>query len=55
LSKLNPFPLLSPDELPKSVKGALKGLIAKAIERDVDQRWHSAHEMIRVLNQILNE
>ena len=50
-----PFPLLSPDELPKSVKGALKDLIAKAIERDVDQRWHSAHEMIRVLNQILNE
>ena len=48
----NPFPVLSPDEL-GDVKGALKDFVAKAIQRDVRQRFGSAREMIAALNPIL--
>lgn len=48
----NPFPVLSPDEL-GDVKGPLKDFIAKALHRDVGQRWSSAREMIGGLSPIL--
>jgi serine/threonine protein kinase len=51
----NPFPILSPDELPSSVKGPLKDLIAKAIARDVDRRWPSAQEMMVALNRLIDD
>lgn len=49
----NPFPVLSPDELPPGINGALKDLIVKALERDVKKRWSSAKEMVITLNHIL--
>ena len=49
----DPYPVLSPDELPKSLKGPIRDLIGKALERDPDDRWGSARDMVVTINKIL--
>jgi serine/threonine protein kinase len=47
----DPFPVLSPDELPAEVSGELRDLVARALERDPARRWASAAEMLTVLGR----
>ena len=49
----NPFPVLPTDELPQEVDGQVKDLIAKALERDPQDRYRGAKQMVTILNQVL--
>ena len=49
----NPFPLLSPAELPPKLPKQLRDTIARALDRDVDRRFSSAGELAEALSDIL--
>lgn len=51
----DPFPVLSPDELPGDLQGEIRDLVARALERDPARRWSSADEMLTVLNRHLDD
>jgi len=50
---INPFPLLSPAELPPKLHRPLREAIARALDRDVDRRFSSAGELADALTAIL--
>ncbi|MCU0661325.1 MAG: serine/threonine protein kinase [Myxococcota bacterium] len=49
----NPFPVLSPDELPRDLYKPLKDIIARALERNVERRFQSAAEFAGALTFVL--
>jgi serine/threonine protein kinase len=51
----DPFPVLSPDELPSDLPGEIRDLVARALQRDPGRRWASAGEMIAVLDRHVEE
>jgi serine/threonine protein kinase len=52
---VNPFPVLSPDELPNDLPGSLRDCIARAVAREVDERWQSAGEMAHCLTDLVEK